>query len=427
MFRILRILILMVILGCCNLAQATTLRVAVVHQQDTISLIASEPFLVKDLAEGTEKKLSKGKYFLNTKFDRIYFDEQLSFSHTLALEGLEGKGLPMINGRNYPGKLRLLLENNALTLVNQVDLETYLAQILPSKTMVVWPDEVIKAQAVAARSYALNRQAASTTSYDLLATDSELTYIGITKYTEKAAITKLLKATEGQYMADYSGRPILGLTTSSTGGQTDNARQVLGQDYSYLVSVKDYDQDSPEFTWELRIAPGIIKKMLEERGYKIGTLNSVRLSPLKEPGMDRSSNGRVKFMIFAGDKGNARIDGEDIVQLLKLNSNLFDVETGTPIPESLKVPIENSYGMEVGTKDIPIKVNEGDTHVWSNFRRSVHMLSGGTEEKITFKGKGKGHGLGLSAWGARGLTMEKENITYEDILKYYYPGTYLVR
>lgn len=65
-----------------------------------------------------------------------------------------------------------------------------------------------------------------------------------------------------------------------------------------------------------------------------------------------------------------------------MNSTLFDIETGTPVPETLKVPIEDHYGMEIGSKDIGIKVNESKKPVWKNLVRSYHLLGGGKEEKL---------------------------------------------
>ena len=91
------------------------------------------------------------------------------------------------------------------------------------------------------------------------------------------------------------------------------------------------------------------------------------------------------------------------------------------------MPIENAYGFEIGSKDINIKVNGNDQPVWKNMMRSYHLLSGGKEEKITFSGHGKGHGVGLSAWGARGLANSDESLTYADILSHYYPGARLIK
>ena len=89
------------------------------------------------------------------------------------------------------------------------------------------------------------------------------------------------------------------------------------------------------------------------------------------------------------------------------------------------MPIEDRYGFEVGSKDIDIKVKEDERPVWNKLLHSYHLLSGGKEEKIIFHGKGRGTGLGLSAWGARGMVVSNEKITYAQILAHYYPDTHL--
>ena len=91
------------------------------------------------------------------------------------------------------------------------------------------------------------------------------------------------------------------------------------------------------------------------------------------------------------------------------------------------VPITNYYGMQVGSKDINIKVKEQGEPVWKNVIRSYHLLSGAKDEKIIFRGKGKGEGLGLSVWGARGMANASAKNTYKKILAHYYPGTTLTK
>ena len=312
-------------------------------------------------------------------------------------------------------------------VVNRLPLEDYLASVLPAKTMSVWPDEVIKAQAVAARSYALYKMQHSDKAYALLATDRELPYGGTGKRIEKDAVTKLIQATKGQYLVDAYGNAIEAVTTSSTGGRTESALNLWGTPVSYLQSVEDYDSDSPEYTWERRVSPAFLEGLLAQRGYAAGKLTSIRLSPLDDAGVDRTPTGRVKYIILSGEAATVKISGDELVELLELNSALFELETGTPVPETLKVPIEDHYGMEIGSKDIDIKVNESKRPVWKNLVRSYHLLGGGKEEKIIFHGKGKGSGLGLSAWGARGLANADAKATYKTILAHYYPGIQLVR
>ncbi|MGM9570509.1 MAG: SpoIID/LytB domain-containing protein, partial [Phascolarctobacterium sp.] len=354
--------------------------------------------------------------------------KQFNFGSTLYLNALEGKALPKVNQRAYKGYLRALADNGKILLVNYVDIEQYLASVLPAKTMVVWPDETIKAQAVAARSYALHqKQRNSKKQYDLTANDKELPYEGTGPRIEKAGITKLIHATAGQYLADATGLPVLALTTSSSGGRTEGAAGALELDYSYLQSVEDYDSDSPDYKWEHRATPALLEGQLAQRGYAVGKLQSVRLSPLDAPDEDRTATGRVRYVILSGSAGTAKITGVELAAIIGLKSTLFDVETGTPPPETLKVPIEDRYGFEVGSKDIDIKVKEDERPVWNKLLRSYHMLGGGKEEKIIFHGRGRGTGLGLSAWGARGMVVASEKTTYRQILEHYYPGTRLVK
>jgi hypothetical protein len=65
----------------------------------------------------------------------------------------------LVNGRPYAGRLRLVIEGGQLTLVNHLPLETYVASVVGSEMPSSWAIEALKAQAVAARSYALAHMA----------------------------------------------------------------------------------------------------------------------------------------------------------------------------------------------------------------------------------------------------------------------------
>lgn len=408
-------------------AAAEQIRIGIVVGQATAELSCEDEFTVRDSA-GKTTTMPKGKYFIHVQQGKLFFDDNNEFGNEAFVAAAAGKSSPQINKRSYKGDFQLRAEQgDKLLVVNRLPLENYLASVLPAKTMVVWPDEVIKAQAVAARSYAMYKMEQSKNAYALLATDKELPYEGTGKRIEKSAVTKLIQATKGQYLADAYGRAIEAVTTSSTGGRTESALNLWGTPVSYLQSVEDYDSDSPEYTWERRVSPAFLEGLLAQRGYAAGKLTSIRLSPLDDAGVDRTPTGRVKYIILSGENATVKISGDELVELLGLNSALFELETGTPVPETLKVPIEDYYGMEIGSKDIDIKVNESKKPVWKNLVRSYHLLGGGKEEKIIFHGKGKGSGLGLSAWGARGLANADAKATYKTILAHYYPGAKLVR
>ncbi len=420
------LLITIAILAFTSTASAAEqIRVALAVGQATVELACEDELAVTEL-DGTRASLPKGKYFVHVENGRLAFDDKHVYASDVRLMQAAGKALPQVNKRAYKGQIQLSVKNGRLLVVNQLPLEDYLACVLPAKTMVVWPDEVLKAQAVAARSYALYKKQHATADYDIIATESELFYEGSGKRIEKDAVTKLIKATRGQYLADERGLAIEAVSTSSSGGRTESAKNLWEREVSYLQSVEDYDSDSPEYSWEYRAVPALLESLLAQRGYATGRLTSIRLSPLDDKGIDRTPTGRVKYVILSGENNTIKLSGSELMELLGLNSTLFDVETGTPVPETLKVPIENYYGMQIGSKDIDIKVNEDNKPIWKNLVRSYHMLSGGKEEKIIFRGKGRGNGLGLSAWGARGLANSDAKATYKTILAHYYPGMRLV-
>ncbi len=426
-----KLLILAVLLFTFIFASAAVaaeqIRIGIVVGQATAELSCEDEFTVRDSA-GKTTTMPKGKYFIHAQQGKLFFDDNNVFGNEAFVAAAAGKSSPQINKRSYKGDFQLQAEQgDKLLVVNRLPLEDYLASVLPAKTMSVWPDEVIKAQAVAARSYAMYKMQQSKNAYALLATDKELPYEGTGKRIEKDAVTKLIQATKGQYLADAYGSAIEAVTTSSTGGRTESALNLWGTPVSYLQSVEDYDSDSPEYTWERRVTPALLEGLLAQRGYAAGKLTSIRLSPLDDAGVDRTPTGRVKYIILSGEAATVKISGDELVELLGLNSALFELETGTPVPETLKVPIEDYYGMEIGSKDIDIKVNESKKPVWKNLVRSYHLLGGGKEEKIIFHGKGKGSGLGLSAWGARGMANADAKTTYKTILAHYYPGAKLVR
>ncbi len=419
------LLITIAILAFASTASAAEqIRVALAVGQATVELACEDELAVTE-PDGKKASLPKGKYFVHVENGRLTFDDKYAFASGVCLMQAAGKALPQVNKRAYKGQLQLVVQDGRLLVVNQLPLEDYLACVLPAKTMVVWPDEVLKAQAVAARSYALYKKQHAAAGYDITATDSELFYEGSGKRIEKDAVTKLIRATRGQYLVDGRGLAIEAVSTSSSGGRTESAKNLWEWEVSYLQSVEDYDSDSPEYSWEYRAVPALLESLLAQRGYVTGRLTSIRLSPLDDKGVDRTPTGRVKYIVLSGENNTVKLSGSELMELLGLNSTLFDVETGTPVPATLNVPIENYYGMQIGSKDIDIKVNEDNKPIWKNLVRSYHMLSGGKEEKIIFRGKGKGSGLGLSAWGARGLANADAKATYRTILAHYYPNTRL--
>ena len=87
--------------------------------------------------------------------------------------------------------------------------------------------------------------------------------------------------------------------------------------------------------------------------------------------------------MFFGDKGRITLSGKELQELFSLGSNLFEIRVNRPVPDTIQLSIENSFGMEIGRKDMPIKVLE-DRIQFKAFMRDVHFVSGEKGEKVSF-------------------------------------------
>lgn len=150
------------------------------------------------------------------------------------LTALQGKG-------RYRGKVEI--HPNAqgrLTVVNTVDLETYLRGVVP-KEMGAWefPSlEALKAQAVAARTYAVaNRGKRAADGFDMGDTVADQVYGG--RDGEQALTDRAIAETEGLF-ATYGGKPIQALFMANCGGHTTDVAHVFGGDAPYLRAVPCY-------------------------------------------------------------------------------------------------------------------------------------------------------------------------------------------
>ncbi len=396
------------------------MHIALVTRQNTCEIRTNADCKIQ--TSSGEETLKKGKYFVHIEDGKLVFDKKLTLSGDVLFLNEDNKSILSVNHRDYKGNIRVSVDDGYLLVINDIPLETYLESVVPTKTMPIWPDETIKAQVVAMRTYALYRKRLSQEKYDLKANDPDMCYLGIGKDIEKEAITKMIHATSGEYIIDNSGQVINAVTTSSSGGRTES---VSG--YYYLQSVQDFDDDSPDGKWEKRVSPYILHNHIEQSGHEIGKITSILLSPINDRGSDRTESGRVRYIVVSGEKGTVKISGKEVAELLNLPSTLFDIKTGVPVPEKMELPIANVYGYEIGHKEMRIKINESDKPVWSDLRNSYHLLGEDKDEQLIFKGKARGCGSGLSAWGARGMANADESITYKKILEYYYPGTTLVK
>ncbi|NMF82603.1 SpoIID/LytB domain-containing protein [Nodosilinea sp. P-1105] len=252
-------------------------------------------------------------------------------------------GYVFINDAWYRGRVLVVPTGGKVTAINWVDLEAYLYSVLGAEMPASWPQEALKAQAVAARSYALNRrQRTQNAPYDLGGTTAHQVYKGLAS--EAASTIAAVDATRGQVLT-YGNQIIEAAFHSSSGGYTENVEDVWQSPRPYLRSVVDFDQDAPVFQWSETFSA----QQFSQRVTGIGRLQSVvteRTTP----------RGRVVSMRLQGTNGSRVLTGVELRQALGLRSTLFSISV------------------------------QGDT--------------------IRVDGRGYGHGIGMSQWGARNLAMQ---------------------
>jgi len=170
-------------------------------------------------------------------------------SQPLRLYNRNQNGWPAgTSGARYRGNLRVVRASGAFRIVNHVKLEGYLRGVVPRESPSSWPREALRAQAVAARSYAVRGIKGGDT-YDLFCTAASQVYNG---YDGEAASTNAAVAATAGVVPTYGGRAIVAYFFSTSGGRTENIENVWGGSaVAYLKSVSDpYDTYSRYHTWK---------------------------------------------------------------------------------------------------------------------------------------------------------------------------------
>ena len=136
------------------------------------------------------------------------------------------------NDKPFRGKIEVFANTRgALTVVNVIGLEDYVRGVVPNELS--YPAiEALKAQAIAARTYAMkNRGQFSSEGYDLLPTTRSQVYRGLSS--ETVLTSRAVEETRGM-IATYDGEPINALYTSTCGGRTEDAENIFNKAVPYL-------------------------------------------------------------------------------------------------------------------------------------------------------------------------------------------------
>lgn len=170
---------------------------------------------------------------IDGKFYQIYSDN-------VVLKPAE-RGFVSAKNRWYRGILIIQNKNQKLTVINDVNMEDYLKGVVPSEMPSSWELEALKAQAVAARSYALaNLGKRASLGFDLKDTPEDQAYGGATAETAKT--NNAVDETSGLVLT-YNYKVVSAFYSASAGGHTVNSKQVWGSDLPYIRAVPSFDDN----------------------------------------------------------------------------------------------------------------------------------------------------------------------------------------
>jgi stage II sporulation protein D len=304
-----------------------------------------------------------------------------------------GDGVLTLNGHRYRGEVAITSGDSDLLVVNRLPLEAYLRGVVGREMGGRSRDELaaVQAQAVASRSFALTRLNASNRAYDIRATTQDQAYGGVDA--ENDVATEAVRSTRGQALT-YGGHVVDAPFSSACGGSTASPADVWGSaGASYLLQVSDrvpgsdryYCDIAPQYKWTRSLVAAPLNAALDRYLAQYASGNTAphpgaaRVIAIRE----RLATGRVSVLEIETDRGIYAVRGDNMRYVLR--------EPGGEILRSTYFSVEPEYGR--------------DGHV----------------ARVTLRGQGNGHGVGMCQWGAIGRARAGQD--YRTILRTYYPGT----
>ncbi len=240
------------------------------------------------------------------------------FTTPLAVSGadrnLQLVGCAPINGiqdGHYRGTLEIRRsEGRGLTVVNELPIDEYLQGVIPGEVPPTWPAEALKAQAVAARSYALATNVGDEV-FDQYPDTRSQVYQGADA--ERPSTNAAARRTALQVL-ENDGKPIVANFFSTSGGQTENVENGFAgaEPRPYLKSVEDpFDDISPLHDWRLGYSTSDMQERLGE--FVKGKFRRIEVK-------ERGVSPRIISADIVGSKGRTEVSGAT----LKAELDLYD-------------------------------------------------------------------------------------------------------
>lgn len=342
-------------------------RVAILDDRTSVRLYAKKDYRISTAdslrllmeGHGLEVVVTSAKSGL-----KIGKRETNSFGFRVTTAGASGI---YVDSRCFRGDIEIVQkESGKIRVINRVPLEEYLYGVLYHEVSHRWPQEVLKAQAIAARTFALYQmQQNKAQPYDLRSDIYSQVYGG--SVSERWTTTKAVDATAGRILL-FDGKILPAYYHATCAGRTEDSSNLWTTEMLPLKGVVcGFCVNSPHYKWKKLVPLPDLEKKLTGKGYAAGKINLVKI-------LSKNISGRVDKLEIKGQSGVVFVlTGKEFRQLIGPN--------------------------DIRSTRFDISIRRGQLEV---------------------SGFGWGHGVGMCQWGAFG--MARNGAKAEDILKYYYPG-----
>ena len=271
------------------------------------------------------------------------------------------------NITNFESEKMIKVSKNSELL--ELNIDDYLVGVVSCEMPASFEEEALKAGAVAARTYLLNKLE-NNNEYVITSTTNDQCYSNAEELKEKwkedydkylSKIQKVVMETHGEYMT-YKDEIIKAFYFSTSNGKTENVENVFGEKLDYLVSVNSiYDTNTTQFSRTIEIPKNEFLTKLN-----LDKSNTIEITNVIKNETNRVDKITINDKVFKGT---------EVRKLLDLRSTDFEIEVNN--------------------------------------------------DNVIISTKGYGHGVGMSQYGANELA--KMGYDYEKILKHYYTGIKIVK
>ena len=378
-----------------NFIDAGELRVKIGSSDDGFNLQTSEGFQLID-----------GYNIIETIYDnniRIYYNNGIivesasnNYGSYMDVKVKANNNTILYNNHEYNGAFTLA--ENGRSLVNIIDMETYIYSVVANEVGDSFEVEAIKAQALAARSYALyNSKKFIDKGYNLTSDAISQVYRGNKGVSQK--IKDAVDETRGEVIV-YNDEIIDATYGSTSGGVTAASKDAWGTNFPYLISKSDpYSINSPRVNWNYKTNIAVMDQNLSK---------ATKMSNFTSIVFNKNDLGRIVSVgvEYAGGKVSLRAERfRSLMGVSNLKSTKFEI---------------NSSALMDGTNQNESLYKSCLLQGYGRASDSFTLYNNGVNDEVEFVGMGVGHGVGMSQYGAN--EMAKQNFNYIDIVKFYYEG-----